>query len=170
MTRTCRVLFSAIALAASAAAAPPAPKADGWVAPDLDQLRKDAWRKGSPTAYARVKLDMDGDGLKDDAMLVTHPVRHSSALRICLASKNPQAPRNCHILGEVEDETGYEVMGLLVVAPGCHDYFALDDGTEVDGRFCTRTEVLDYFREGSAASYYVYDRKTGTFNRYWYSD
>lgn len=164
------VLFSAIALTASAAAAPPPAKADTWVPADLGQLRKDPWRRESPTAYARVKLDMNGDGLKDDAMLVTNPVRHSSALRICLAAKEPQATRACQILGEVDDETGYEVMGLQVEAPGCFDYFALNDSPDMEGRICTRADVLDYFRVGSAASYYIYDRKTGAFNRYWYSD
>lgn len=170
MSRTRNVLLSTILLAGSAAAGPPATRDDAWMPADLDYLRQDAWRNDLPTAFASATLDMNGDGLMDEAMLVTDPVGHRSGLRICLASKQPKASRECHVLAVVDDALGYDVMGLLVEPAGCYDYFALNDGPEVKAKVCSRAHVLDYFRFGSAASYFVYDRKTRRFNRYWYSD
>jgi len=89
------LLFSAIALTASAAAAPPSAKADTWLPVGFDQRSKEKWRKDSPAAIARVKLDMNGDGLKGEAMLLTDPLRHRSALRIRVASKNTHARCIC---------------------------------------------------------------------------
>jgi len=57
-------------------------------------------------------------------------------------------------------------MGSLVVAPDCHEHFAFDDGTEIDGKIRTRAEASFYFKFSSAASYCVYDMKSGRFNRH----
>lgn len=151
--------------------AQPSDSPGGWTAVSIENLkRQEAWRKTSPTAFAKVHLDMNGDGLQDEAALVVDRVRHRSGLRVCLATKDPGVPADCRILAEHDQEDAYEIMGLDVRAPGCHDYNALNDRTDVDGRICSRRQGLDYFRFASSSSFFLYDQKTDRFNRYWDSD
>lgn len=35
---------------------------------------------------------------------------------------------------------------------------------------CSKAEALDYFRFGSAGSFFLYDKNTRHFSRYWDSD
>ena len=121
-------------------------------------------------AYARVRLDMNGDGLKDEATLIVDRVRHRSGLRVCLAKEGADLSANCHVLVDDSEENGYEEMGLEVRGPGCRDFNSLNDGPDVGGKVCSRTDVLRYFRVGSSTSFFLYDQKTGRFNRYWDSD
>ncbi|KRG48748.1 hypothetical protein [Stenotrophomonas beteli] len=60
-------------------------------------------------------------------------------------------------------------MALDVRVPGCHHYNALDRA-DADGRVCSRTQALDYFRFAGSPSFFLYDLKTDSFNRYWDSD
>lgn len=152
-------------------AAQPSGTPGNWTAVSIEDLKQqDAWRRTSPTAFAQVRLDMNGDGLQDEATLVVDRARHRSGLRVCLAQKHPGTPADCHIVAEDDDETGYEIMGIEAREPGCHLYNAMNDSPDTDGEICTRTQALDYFRFASASSFFVYDSKTGRFNRYWDSD
>ena len=142
-----------------------------WETVSIEGLKKqDEWRRGSPTAFAKVSLDMNGDGLKDEATLVVDRGRHHSGLRVCFGRKDPSAPSNCHILVDDDLEDSYDDMGLVVRAPGCHDYNTVNDLVDASGKVCSRTQALNYFREGSSTSFFLYDQKTGRFNRYWDSD
>jgi hypothetical protein len=170
MIRMLCLCFAAVAAMAPAAARAPADRSDDWLPVNLDSLRKDAWRRTSPNAFAHVRLDMNGDGVKDEALLVVDHVQRRSALKVCLAAKAPGSPADCHILAEDDDEGGYEVMGLEVRAPGCHRYTAINEGPDINGKICSKFEGLEYFRVGSSASVFFYDNKTGLFTRYWESD
>lgn len=168
------LLGATVILAAASigpSSAQPAGDPEHWTAVSIDSLkRKDAWRRTSPNAFAQVRLDMNGDGLQDEAALVVDRVRHRSGLRVCLATKDPSAPPDCRILVEHGIEDAYDIMALDVRAPGCHDYNALNDRADVDGRVCSRTQALDYSRFASSSSFFLYDPKTDRFNRYWDSD
>ena len=160
----------AVALAAPLAARSGEPSR-GWKAVSIEDLKKqDEWRRTSPTAFAKVSLDMNGDGLKDEATLVIDRARHHSGLRVCFGKKGPKSPSQCHILVDDNLEDGYDVMGLDVRAPGCHLYNTVNDLVDASGRICSRAQALEYFRVGSASSFFLYDQKTGRFNRYWDSD
>jgi len=143
----------------------------GWTAVSIEDLkRQEAWRRTSPNAYAKVILDINGDGLKDEATLVVDRARHHSGLRVCFGKKGPKSAPKCHILVDDDLEDAYDVMGLDVRAPGCHLYNTVNDLVEASGRICSRSQALEYFRVGSATSFFLYDQKTGLFNRYWDSD
>jgi len=68
--------------------------------------------------FAKVSLDMSGDGLKDEAALVIDRARHHSGLGVCFAKKEPTLPPNCHILVDDDLEDSYDDMGLVVCPPG----------------------------------------------------
>lgn len=162
--------FAATFATAPAKAQSLASESDNWVPVSIKALREDAWRRSSPHAFAHVRLDMNGDGVKDEAMLVVDRVRHRSALKVCLASNARGVSADCQILAEDEDEGGYEIMGLEVRAPGCHRYNELNEGSDTGGQVCSKAEALDYFRFGSAGSFFLYDKNTRHFSRYWDSD
>ena len=167
--------LSAVAALAVALSAP-VPASAGersarWETVNFEELKKlDEWRRASPTAFAKVSLDMNNDGLKDEATLVIDRGRHHSGLRVCLGRKEPRSPSNCHILVDDDLEDAYDVMGLNVRAPGCHLYNTMNDLVDAGGRICSRAQALEYYRVGSATSFFLYDQKTGRFNRYWDSD
>lgn len=167
--------LSAVAALAAALSAPlPASAGERsarWETVSFEDLKKqDEWRRASPTAFAKVSLDMNGDGLKDEATLVIDHVRHHSGLRVCFGKKERTSPPNCHILVDDDLEDSYDDMGLDVRAPGCHLYNTVNDQGDAGGRICSRAQGLNYFREGSSTSFFLYDTKTGRFNRYWDSD
>ena len=168
------LLSAAAALAVALAPALPADAGEHparWETVNFETLKKqDEWRRTSPTAFAKVSLDMNGDGLKNEATLVIDRARHHSGLRVCFGKKERTSPSNCHILVDDDLEDSYDDMGLDVRGPGCHLYNTMNDLVDASGRICSRAQGLNYFREGSSTSFFLYDTKTGRFNRYWDSD
>lgn len=60
-------------------------------------------------------------------------------------------------------------MGLEKRAPGCHEYVE-DESANSSGTICSKFDGLDYFRFASSGSFFIYNDKTGNFERYWDSD
>jgi len=88
--------------------------------------------------FAKVSLDMSGDGLKDGAALVIDRARHHSGLRVCFAKKEPTLPPNCHILVDDDLEDSYDDMGLVVCPPR-----AATSTTQGGGRCVARNPVCN---------------------------
>ena len=62
-------------------------------------------------------------------------------------------------------------MGLEKKKPGCYAYIEDAYGTSSGGKkICSQNEVVEYFRFGSAGSFFIYDQSSNTFKRYWDSD
>ncbi|WP_369970131.1 hypothetical protein AB8E26_08840 [Stenotrophomonas rhizophila] len=61
-------------------------------------------------------------------------------------------------------------MGVDTRAPGCHAYTGNEHDTVSDSNICTGNASVEYFRMASAGSLLVYDRRTDSFQRFWYSD
>lgn len=141
---------------------------DSWIPAGQADLKRDAWRSESNVGYLSARLDMDGDGREDKAILVTSADGTQSAVRICLDVAAVDGEARCHIVGKGPNVQS--IMGLDKRSPGCFRFTENERTGETDGRVCTKTDVLEYFRFGSAASIFRYNRKTGTIERYWVGD
>ncbi|WP_282295774.1 hypothetical protein [Stenotrophomonas sp. PS02289] len=139
-----------------------------WIPAGKRDLKQDKWRSESPTGYIRVTLDMDGDGLPDEAVLVTSSDGTESGVRICLNAKGPKPESRCQIVGA--GPNAQSIMGVAKRPPGCHLFTENERTGEEDGKICSKVDVLDYFRFGSSGSFFRYDSKSRQFNRYWDSD
>lgn len=141
---------------------------DSWLPAGQADLKRDAWRSESNVGYLSARLDIDGDGREDKAILVTSADGAQSAVRICLNVVAPDVETRCHIVGKGPNVQS--IMGLDKRAPSCFRFSENERTGEKDGRDCAKADVLEYFRFGSASSYFLFDPKTRTFDRYWISD
>lgn len=138
-----------------------------WVVVDVGELMKEGWRRHSETGFGVVNLDMNGDGVGDQASLVVSQDGVRSAIKVCFGSKDGGVDANCRTLAEGENV--YPVMGLEKRNPGCYEFHEDDAGNLSDGRICSKFDALEYFRFGSSGSFFIYDEKSDRFGRYWNS-
>lgn len=157
----------ALVFGASALAQPPA----GWRTPTAKELVSDiSWREEDPNRYLTVSADFDGDSQPDTAELVVSDKRNSMALFVRVSS-NRYKPV---LLDEIEDKRMIQVFGVALAAPGHYKtacgkgYFDCDKGEpeSID----LKTPAIDYFKEGSANSFFLWDPRTKKFLRLWMSD
>lgn len=140
---------------------------DGWVRLTMSNIPGGSWRDVSDSGFLQSYLDVDGDGRMDLAAIVVSRDGRRSAVRVCFGDsmKSPQ----CRVIAEGENVA--EVMGLERRPVGCFPYREDEFGNEArDEKICSVGEVIEYFRFGSASSFFVYEKKTGKFSRYWDSD
>lgn len=134
---------------------------DGWRLPTQADLAHED-RSRSPTRYARVDADFDGDGKKDVAVLAVSAHGHQEALLVHLSSESGWQLLDSHDWGKAVPD-GFLGMGIEVVAPGKHR--TLEEGPVV-----LRLPGIDYFRFESANSIFYWDTKKKSFVRIWQSD
>ena len=138
----------------------------GWVTVEHSQLMKDEWRRHSATGFGQVTLDMNGDGISDHASLVVSRDGTKSGVKVCLGSEAVgDADPNCRVLAESENV--YSVMGLEMRSPGCYEFHEDEAGEPSEGSVCSKFDALEYFRFGSSSSFFVYNTRSGNFERYW---
>jgi hypothetical protein len=140
---------------------------DGWIRLLEDQVKEQGWRDVSPTRFLSANMDIDGDGKKDVAAIVVSRDSKKSAIRICFgdATRRPQ----CHVVAESENIS--DVMGLERKSPGCYAYREDASGNLSRGeKICGRADLLEYFKFGSASSFFLYKDRSRKFERYWDSD
>lgn len=104
----------------------------------------------------------------DEAFLVESRDGRRSAVKICLGTLPGAAPDRCYIAAGEEGDAS--AMGVDTRAPGCHTYTRNEHDTVTDSNICTGNASVEYFRMASAGSLLVYDRRTDSFQRFWYSD
>lgn len=141
---------------------------EDWVRVSDAALKTHGWRPADHARYAATRLEANGDGVMDEAFLVESRDRRRSAVRICLSALPGAAPARCYIAAAEEGDTS--AMGVDTRAPGCHAYTRNEHDAVTDSHVCTRNASVEYFRMASAGSLLVYDRKTDSFQRFWYSD
>ena len=144
------------------------PALETWVPAGRNDIRKDDWRRESPGGYIRSVLDMDGDGRPDEAVLVTSRDGSRSGVRICLDFQRVNPTARCEVVGVGPNVQS--IMGVHRRPPGCYSFVQKEGAGNGDGEVCSETDVLDYFRFGSAGSFFRYDRTAKGFDRYWDSD
>jgi len=143
---------------------------DRWIALHSDAVKADSWRKVSPTQFLSVNLDMNGDAIADVATLVVSSDQSRSAIKICFGNKSAaKSNEDCSIFATSENIAS--VMGLDKKPAGCYEYHEDDSGKPSSGKKrCSKNDVLEYFKFGSASSFFIYNQEMKTFDRYWDSD
>ena len=133
----------------------------------MKEVQEQSWRDVAPTKFLSVKLDMDGDGKKDIAAIVVSRDLKKSAIRVCFGGTIRK--QQCQIIAAGENIA--DVMGLEQKSPGCYVYTEDDAGNLSRGQqICGRNSILEYFKFGSASSFFIYEISSDKFARYWDSD
>jgi hypothetical protein len=143
----------------------------GWRVPTAEELANDIdWRKEDPNRYLSVSGDFDGDKKQDSAQLLVNDARNSMALFVMLSSNNYKPT----LLDEMTDKRMITVMGVALAKPADYKtacgkgYFKCEKNEPESIRL--KNPAIDYFKEGSANSFFVWEPRTRRFVRFWMSD
>jgi hypothetical protein len=142
-----------------------------WRVPTKAELADETgWRKDDKTLYLTAEADFDGDGKQDNVSLLVNDKKNSMGLFVELSSQ----PGKKIKLDEIDDKSWIQVMGVTVAKPGKYKtacgkgYWACEDGEPAVLNL--KLPAIDYFKEGSANSFFIWDKKTKQFKRIWISD
>jgi hypothetical protein len=143
----------------------------GWRMPTAKELGDDIdWRKEDPNRYLSVSGDFDGDKKQDSAQLLVNDARNSMALFVMLSS-NSYKPS---LLDEIADKRMITVMGVALAKPAYYKtacgkgYYKCGKNEPENIRL--KNPAIDYFKESSANSFFVWQPRTRRFVRLWMSD
>lgn len=143
----------------------------GWRAPKPQELVTDIdWRKDERNRYLIVSGDFDGDKKQDFARLLVSDSHNAMGLFVILSSSD----NNPFLLNQIPDKRMIQVIGIALAKPGKYKtacgkgYFPCAKGEPAE--IYLRTAGINYFKEGSANSFFVWDRKVRKFRQYWMSD
>jgi hypothetical protein len=144
----------------------------GWRIPAHSELKDDlGWRKDDPNRYLVVKADFDGDGKEDVASLLINDKENKMGLFVKLTSRSETKEIK---LEEFDDKSWIEVMGISGVKPGNYKtacgkgYFECKKGEPET--LTLKRPAIDFFKFGSANSFFFWDDKAKRFQRIWMSD
>ncbi len=143
----------------------------GWRSPTKADLGDEiGWRKEDPALYLAGSADFDGDGKQDSVCLLVNDKENRMGLFVQLSKQ----PRKKIQLTEFEDKSWLKVMGVRIALPGKYKtacgkgYWACKKGEPESLNL--KLPAIDYFQEGSANSFFIWDKKTRQFRRIWMSD
>lgn len=142
-----------------------------WKKPSALELDGE-WRTRDTKRFSVVEGDFNGDGLVDQARLLISTHGHRLGLIIFLASKSGEM-KSYQVVVE-QDPSAIHTMGIAKVLPGKYKtacgkgYWECknDDTPEV----LIKLDAIEYFKEESASSYFLWDAKKKLFKRVWVSD
>lgn len=143
----------------------------GWRLPSSAETKAE-WRNEAPSRYLVVKADFNGDGTMDEARLLLRDADPGFGLFAFISQKDSSF--KAYALEEVKDPNYIEFMGITVVPPGFYrtacgkGYFDCNEGETEE--ILLRHHAINYFKEGSANSYFYWDNVTEAFKRIWISD
>jgi hypothetical protein len=130
-----------------------------------------SWREEHPGQYLMVTADFDGDGKNDVACLLINDKENKMGLFVTLSSRMEIGP---FLLEAIDDKNTIEVMGIAIAKPGTYKtacgkgYWACEKGEPAQLRL--RRPAIDFFRFGSANSYFMWCKDKKKFDRIWMSD
>jgi len=163
------IILSAVALMIPIALS--AQDLSGWRTPNKSELTIDSsLRKEGAISLLTAKADFDGDGKQDEASLLINDKENKMGLFVELSSQ----PGKKIKLDEIDNKSWIEVMGITVAKPGKYKtacgkgYFDCQKGEPEELNL--KLPAIDYFKEGSANSFFIWDKKTKQFKRIWMSD
>ena len=128
----------------------------GWTTPPA-KLTGQTFRQKDPTHFLVVRGDFNGDGLQDKALLLVNQHTHKLGFFVCLTTAT-----GCdwHRL-EVMDLAFLDVMGIAKVKPGDYDTACGKGYWECDKdepeKLSTKRDAVEFFKDESASSVYVYN-------------
>jgi hypothetical protein len=153
----------------------------GWRLPLAREMADEPLRKNSPTRYAKVVGDFNGDGVDDEAFLLKSTRFSGEALWVHLSG--PGGTFSWVMLSEIRWGKEYQNvklgMGIDLIKPGvvpyaCFDSAPYDDCQWGDRKAMPKLRLQDpgimYFRFESAASMYFWSNSKQRFLRVWFSD
>jgi hypothetical protein len=134
----------------------------GWTKPPAN-LTGQQFREKDPNHFLVVKGDFDGDGVQDKALLLVNHHTQKMGFFVCLTTAT-----GCdwHRL-EVMDIAFLDVMGIAKVKPGEYEsacgkgYWECGKGEPEKLR--TKRDAVEFFKDESASSVYVYNPVTRKF-------
>jgi hypothetical protein len=138
---------------------------DDWIRIEDSKLSEDHWRPSAPDNFGAVVLDLNNDGLMDEAFLVVNRGATRSAVKVCFGGNGQSSAGRCRVIAAGTNISS--VMGLDKRPRGCYEYSEADVGSGTSGRVCSKGDVLEYFRFGSSSSFFV--AEGGVLVRYWES-
>ncbi len=168
------ILFGWVFAAGAADDLPP-----GWRLPTPQETADEPLRQHSPSRYARVVADFNGDGVNDKALLLKSTQFSGEALWVRLSA--PGRESRWIQLDEIRWPKEYTQInlarGIDVVAPGVHAYACFDTARECEwGDWTLRPKLrlkdpaLLYFTFENAASMFFWSRTRQRFLRVWLSE
>jgi hypothetical protein len=118
-----------------------------------------------------VKADLNGDGAMDQARLLIRNKGHGLGLFAFVSQKD--GTFKTFKLDEKKDINYIKVLGIVVVPPGRYETFCgfigyCDEG-ELPEIFL-HNSAINYFKEGSANSFFYWDEQTMSFKQVWMND
>jgi hypothetical protein len=144
-----------------------------WLRPDPADLQADAWRAASPTRFAELTADFDGDGKPDRAQLRVGPGGWKEGLFVQFSSHLPDMWQP--LLSVVHDQQSPRlVMGIQLVSPGSyltacgkgHGRCGVDEPREVTLQY----PGIRYFQYETSASLVFWDEPRRQLRRVWTAD
>jgi hypothetical protein len=157
------ILFlSLLILLACAAPASAQELPKGWRVPAASLTRQD-FRRKDPSHFLTVIGDFDGDGVKDRAVLLVTEKSTQMAFFVCLSTPNGC---NWHRLEVMEIEF-LDVMGIAKVPSGKYETACGKGYWECEKDepklLVTKRAAIEFLKDESASSVYVYDPKKRAF-------
>ena len=143
----------------------------GWRSPLKSELTLDSsLGKERGDSLLRAQADFNGDSKIDVANILINDKENKMGLFVELGGY----PGQCFQLDEINDKSWAEIMGISIAKPGnyktaCGKGYWKCKKNE-PGELELKLPAIDYFKEGSASSFFIWDKKEKTFNRIWMSD
>lgn len=157
--------------ASTCASAPKVVLPPGWRLPTQSELAS-GWRDDDPARYAIVRGDINGDGITDQAMLLVSTHKQGYALFAFISQGRHKF--KTYKLDAHKDLSFLEIMGIARIPPGTYrtacgkGYWKCEAGEPAE--LLIKHDSIEYFREESAASYFLWDPRRHNFRRIWISD
>lgn len=141
----------------------------GWHKPPASSTQQ-GFRRKDPHRFLLAVGDFNGDGVKDEALLLVNDKRTKLGLFVCLKTAQEC---NWQLLEEM-DVAFLDVMGVAAARPGKYQtacgkgYWECEKGEPET--LVIRHAAIEFFKDESASSYYVYKPKSKTFQQIAISD
>jgi hypothetical protein len=141
----------------------------GWHTPAAN-LTRQKFRQGERNHFLVAVGDYNGDGVPDKAFLLVNDASSELGLFVCLKTSN-----GCDWRRLEEMDVGFlDVMGIATVKSGRYQtacgkgYWECDE--DEPSILILKHAAIEFFKEDSASSYYVYDRQKNDFTAIAISD
>ncbi len=135
----------------------------GWRSPTNDELGDISWRKDDPALYLKGTGDFDGDGKQDSVSILVNDKENKMGLFVHLSSKPGKSIR----LTEFEGKSWIQTRGVRIAPPGKYEtacgkgYWECQKGEP--GSLDLKLPAIDFFKEGSANHFFIWDKKARQF-------
>ena|SRR5438034_11752653 len=142
----------------------------GWRAPTEEETNQD-WRNDDANRYLVAHGDFNGDGTPDEARLLVKADGSGMALFAFVSWNGSSIPI---LLDEIDKDGWLDAMGVSLAPPGRYrtacgkGYVDCEPGEPEELHL--QHPAIDYFKEGSANSFFHWDFPRGAFKRTWMSD